>query len=134
MGLARGEEIAAAVRAPLVVRPHGPGHQRNGLRKAGQRRVAKAEFVFEDAVDLLGHGVFVRLAVLGHAQGHAVAFQQSNVLAGRVLQAPVGVVNHRALRLGTGGQGLVQGREGGCRAPIGPGAGTRPRFCGNRGP
>lgn len=110
MGLTRREKVAAAMRTQFVIGPHRLGHQRVGLRKTGQRST-QAEFVFQDAVDPFGHGVFVRVAVLGHAQGHAMAFEYAHVLAGRVLQAPVGVVNQRPVRLGAGGQGLLQRGE-----------------------
>ena len=96
--LAGREEVTAAMRTQLIVGMHGRRYLATGYGEAGQR-VGQAEFSFENPVDPLGHRVLIRVTVLGHTQGDALSFEQPDILAGGILQAPVGMMNQCPVRV-----------------------------------
>ena len=56
-------------------------------------RDIETEFYLEDAVDPLGDGVFIGIAVLCHRNGNEVVPEQGDVVGTAVLQSSIGMMD-----------------------------------------
>jgi len=92
MCLVRGKHVDAAVRTLFVVELHRLAHGVSHLPDAGEC-FSVQQLVLDGAVDALGHGVILRVTVLGHAWDDAVGVEHFDVCRAGVLRAAVGVVD-----------------------------------------
>ena len=91
MGLIRGEHVDAAVRTLFVVEPHRLAHGVSDLPYAC-KGLSMQQLVLDGAVDALGHGVVLRIAILGHTWDDMVGVELFDISCTGVLSAAVGVV------------------------------------------
>ena len=85
-----------------------------GLIKA-QLAAVQIELAFYDAIDAFGQCIFIRIAVLCHANRYSGSVERADILFTTVLSAPVGMMDQRLMWIGSVTQSHLQSRY----APLG---------------
>lgn len=64
----------------------------------GIKGLVQEPFLFENSIEALSQGVFIRVAVLGHTDLAVVVLQYTNISLRTVLNASIGMVHERLMR------------------------------------
>ena len=63
--------------------------------------IANIKLIFDNSVYAFSNGIFIRVAIIGHADGDTVLFQQRYIFLAAILNSPVGVMDEWFVWRGT---------------------------------